>query len=289
MTTPNSYAHPPEYYGGLEVDTRQLRGGEGGGWNSDDLAKFRVANQDPSSLPQVHNPDLPEVAPHDGHTFSMPQAVNGDGSTAGYNQQGYYAPKETGDSPRVKTEEVEDKKGGTVCGMRRRVFWIVLAIAIVVVIGAAVGGGVAGSMAASNSSQQDGSSSGSGNGGSGSGSGSGGGSGSAGDSHNSTGAILPATNIGSLNFTDQYGFENHMVFFQLRSKQIWQSYWNSSTKLWTSADGKVDDTVKEGTPISNSLFWHSKTVGATSLTTQASRRAQLTKAHDSHATSASIT
>ncbi|KAI8317719.1 hypothetical protein K4K59_000075 [Colletotrichum sp. SAR11_240] len=242
MTTPNSNAYAQEHYSGLEVDTRQSPLSSAGGWNADDLTKFRLADQNPSSAPQVHNPDLPEVAPYYGQDYSMPQAVDaahGNGNGAGYGQT-YYAPKENPDSPEV-TEIHEEKRPKLICGMKRKMFWIVLAIAIVVVIAAGVGGGVAGSAAAANSSQSDSSSSGSGSG------------------SGNTGVILPATNIGSLNFTDQYGWENSMVFFQLRNKKVWQSYWNASTNVWTSADAKVLDTVKEGTPISNSLLWHSTT------------------------------
>ncbi|KAI8289362.1 hypothetical protein K4K60_008872 [Colletotrichum sp. SAR11_57] len=200
MTTPNSNAYAQEHYSGLEVDTRQSPLSSAGGWNADDLTKFRLADQNPSSAPQVHNPDLPEVAPYYGQDYSMPQAVdaahgNGHGNGTGYGQT-YYAPKENPDSPEV-TEIHEEKRPKLICGMKRKMFWIVLAIAIVVVIAAGVGGG--------------------------------------------------------------YGWENSMVFFQLRNKKVWQSYWNASTNVWTSADAKVLDTVKEGTPISNSLLWHSKT------------------------------
>ena len=45
-------------------------------------------------------------------------------------------------------EQEEAQRHATVCGLRRRWFWTVLAIAIIV-IGAAVGGGVGGSIAAS--------------------------------------------------------------------------------------------------------------------------------------------
>ncbi|KAL0940042.1 uncharacterized protein CTRU02_206652 [Colletotrichum truncatum] len=281
MTTPNPHVSPPEHYGGLEVDTRQTAGG---GWNSDDFTKFRVTNQNPSNLPQVYSPELPEVAPYQGRDASMPQAVDpaysGAGAGTGASaaaapaaavyDSGYYAPKAPHEEAVI--EEIKEPKVRTICGMRRKVFWIVLVVALIVVIGAGVGGGVGGALAAQNSAQ-DGSLGGSstggsgsnGDSGSGSGSGSGngggssGGSGGSGNSSDSTsqGAILPASNIGSLNFTDLYGFENHMVFYQLRTKQVWQSFWNSSTKVWTSADAKVGDTVKEGTPISNSLFWHS--------------------------------
>ncbi|TEA21701.1 hypothetical protein C8034_v004605 [Colletotrichum sidae] len=292
MTTPNPNSpSPPDYYGGLEVDTRQA--GAGGGY--DDYSKFRVADQAAHNAPQVYNADLPEA--YNPQDYSAPQVVGAgagfgagaaagagleagyahDQATSGY-ESGYYAPKEHNAST-VVADEIPDKRSGTICGLRRKVFWILLVAAIIIVIGAAVGGGVGGALAAQNSSQQsDGSSSGStgdgssgGNGtGGGNGSGDGGsgdggssGNGTAGDSGDSTNStspmdILPTTNLGSLNFTDQYGFDINLVYYQLRSKVLMQSSWNSSTKSWSTVVGKSADDVKEATPISNSLFWHSK-------------------------------
>ncbi|KAF6811294.1 hypothetical protein CPLU01_15144 [Colletotrichum plurivorum] len=287
MTTPNYQASSrPEYYGGLEVDTRQPNNG---GWNADDFSKFRMTDQpNPSNLPEVQQPyhDYPEVSPHQGHgDYSLPQALHGGAAagtaaaaapTAPYDGS-YYAPtkESSGSGPEVVAKEIKDKRGGTICGLRRKMFWIVLAIALVVII-AGVGGGVGGAMAANNSqtsdSSSDGSSGSSSGGGSGSGTGSGdgssdsgsgsGGSSDSGDSNsNSTSAIgiLNTSNIGSLNFTDQYGFENHMVFYQRSDKVLMQSSWNSSGTTWQSAVANKNSDIKEGTPISNSLFYHSNT------------------------------
>lgn len=295
MTTPNN-----QYYGGLEVDTRQPNNG---GWNADDFSKFRMTDQqNTSNLPEVHNHhDYPEVSPHQAHRgdySSLPQAIHGGAAatagagaaatTAPYDGS-YYAPtkESSGSGPLVVEEEVKDKRAGTICGLRRKVFWIVLAIALVVII-AGVGGGVGGAMAANNSQASDsssegssgsssGSGSGSGNGSSGgssdSGNGSGGSSGSDDSSSNSTSSvgILATSNIGSLNFTDQYGFENHMVFYQRSDKVLMQSSWNSSGTTWQSAVANKNTDIKEGTPISNSLFWHSNTVSHTIHSPNAAR------------------
>ncbi|KAK6206943.1 hypothetical protein QIS74_13431 [Colletotrichum tabaci] len=284
-----------EYYGGLEIDGRSGQGG--GGWGADDVTKFRVADQ--NNLPEVHNRDgdLPQVAHQYSHDYSMMQAVHpadvggspaeatGAAATTPYENTsyqneasyGYYAPKDQ-NSLEVVTEGLDEKKeapaSGTICGMRKKVFWIVLAVALLIVIGAAVGGGVGAAMSAQKSSQQSSSSSGgsSGNGSSSSGSGSGSGSGdssgdssddSSGDANNSTTTttsdmdILPSTNLGAVNFTDAYGHVNHLVFYQLRSKNLMMSSWNESTKVWSTAVANRESNVKEGTPISNSLFWQS--------------------------------
>ncbi|KAK1998236.1 hypothetical protein LX36DRAFT_634723 [Colletotrichum falcatum] len=253
------------YYSGLEVDERL---GHGGRWGAQDVADSR--GSDHNNLPEVDSRDgqFPEVTHQYGNDYSMMQAVHSlDGGPAaayqngGSHDTGYYVPKDQ-NPPEVVTEEVFEKKlPGTMCGMRK-VFWIVLAVALVIVIGAAVGGGV-GAMSTHSSQQPSSSSGGPSDGGSdgGSGSGSGGGSGS-GNSTNSTTTdmdILPSSNLGALNFTDAYGYVNHLVFYQLRSNNLMMSSWNSSTKVWSSAVANKESNVKPGTPISNSLFWHSNT------------------------------
>jgi hypothetical protein len=45
------------------------------------------------------------------------------------------------------TEDELKNPNRTICGLKRTVFWTLLAIALLVVIGAAVGGGVGGSLA----------------------------------------------------------------------------------------------------------------------------------------------
>ncbi|KAK1593408.1 uncharacterized protein LY79DRAFT_514200 [Colletotrichum navitas] len=261
------------YYSGLEVDERS---GHGARWGVEDGADARVADQ--NSLPEVRNHDgqFPEVTHQYGHDYSIMQPVHSmDGSPAATYQNGasyetgYYAPKDQ-TPPEVVTEKTDEKKQpSTICGLRKKVFWIILAAVLVIIIGAAVGGGVGGAMSAQNSSQQSSSSSGSpsdsgsgsgGGSGSGNGGGGGGGGGSNGDSNNSTTSdmdILPSTNLGALNFTDAYGYVNHLVFYQVRSNNLMMASWNSSTKVWSSSVANKDSNIKPGTPISNSLFWHS--------------------------------
>ncbi|KAK1976268.1 hypothetical protein LZ30DRAFT_603808 [Colletotrichum cereale] len=269
MTSLNNNA-APGYYSGLEVDERT---GHGGGWPAEGVACSRVADQ--NNLPEVDNRDgqFPELAHQHGHDYSMMQAVHTmDGSPAATYQNGgsydtgYYAPKDQSPPEVVREETSEKKQPGKICGIPKKVFWIVLAVALVVVIGAAVGGGIASARSAQNSAQQPNSSSGgpsdSGSG-SGGGNGNGGGSGGGGgDSNNSTTSdmdILPSTNLGALNFTDAYGHVNHLVFYQLRSNSLMMSSWNSSTKVWSSSIANKESNVKPGTPISNSLFWQSNT------------------------------
>ncbi|GKT43576.1 uncharacterized protein ColSpa_03757 [Colletotrichum spaethianum] len=190
MTTSNNNA-ASGYYGGLEVDSRPGHGGE---WGADDFAKFRVADQ--NNLPEVHNSggEFPEVSHQYGHDYSMMQAVQPtDGSPAatyqnpsyqneGLHETGYYVSKDQYPPEVVTDEKHEQNNPGTICGVRKKVFWVVLAIALFIVVGAA-----------------------------------------------------------------------------LRSKNLMMSSWNSSTNVWSSAIANRDSNVKAGTPISNSLFWHSNT------------------------------
>jgi len=67
---------------------------------------------------------------------------------AGY--RGAFAPENDGLQTRFDSAglEVADSNGknGRICGVKRKVFWIVLAVVIGLVIGAAVGGGVGGAL-----------------------------------------------------------------------------------------------------------------------------------------------
>ncbi|KAK2055934.1 hypothetical protein LY76DRAFT_171654 [Colletotrichum caudatum] len=252
------------YYSGLEVDERP---GHGGRWGAGDVANARVADQ--NNLPEVrsHDGQLPEVAHQYGHDYSIMEPVHSTKYQNGSpSDTGYYAPKDQTPlevATEKTSEETREQPGGTICGVRRKIFWIVLAVALIVIIGAAVGGGVGAAMSAQHSSQQpSGSSGGPSDSGSGSGNGSGGGDSSGGGSNNTAASdmgILPSTNLGALNFTDAYGHVNHLVFYQLRSNNLMMSSWNSSTKVWSSGVANKDSNIKPGTPISNSLFWQSNT------------------------------
>ncbi|KXH66746.1 hypothetical protein CSAL01_06137 [Colletotrichum salicis] len=147
MTTPNSNASQTEYYSGLEVDSRPGR--SPGGWGDQDSSKFRVADQ--NNLPEVHNQDgdFPQAVHPYGHDYSTLQAVHPveggvspvEYQNGSYDSSGYYAPKED-NPPEVVTAEIDEKqqkkRAGTICGMRRKTFWIILAVALIIVIGAAV-------------------------------------------------------------------------------------------------------------------------------------------------------
>ncbi|KAM0326654.1 hypothetical protein ACHAQA_006523 [Verticillium albo-atrum] len=142
----------------------------------------------------------------------------------------------------VKSRKEKDSKNGTMCGLRRKIFWIVVAIAIFIIVGLAVGLGVGLNV-------------------------------SSGDYYSYPIAANDFSNISrtptelylnttlsSVNFTDEYGHENYVVFYQLNSKALCRSLWNSSENTWTAGVvSNETELLKLGTPISSSLFWHNET------------------------------
>ncbi|ODA79135.1 hypothetical protein RJ55_04727 [Drechmeria coniospora] len=132
----------------------------------------------------------------------------------------------------------------TVCGLRKRSFYIILVLALVIVA-AAVGGGVGGVLAKRGSIDDVAP--------------------PAADRNNSESTrgqyeLLPSTALSSVNFTDEYGYDNYLVFYQLRSRALCQSAFNSSNGEWiVSLVNSRTDIIKNGTAISASIFWRSKT------------------------------
>ncbi|KAM0276425.1 hypothetical protein ACHAQH_006777 [Verticillium albo-atrum] len=143
----------------------------------------------------------------------------------------------------VKQRKQNDKKNGTICGMRRKMFWLVVALAVLIIVGLAVGLGVG--LAVANSGDgwsdyylYDGYSN---------------------FSNVSTTPreVFMNTTLTSLNFTDEYGHDNFVVFYQLNSKELCRSWWNSSLEKWTAAIvGNDTAGVKQGTPLSSSVYWY---------------------------------
>lgn len=207
------------------------------GPSSTDTHKYVVT--DGSDLPQVIDRNAPEVA-HE----SYPELIDS-------------TPPEALPPPILNSKEVyQPPKERNVCGIRRRTFWIVLAVIILVVIAAAIGGGVGGSLAskksddASTTSDDDDASTNST-------------SPSNDDSASSTPAgtpLLANTKLASINYTDADGTENHHVYYQLRTKAIHKSAWNSSARLWETFEVTSDvANIKNNTPLAAGLYRHSAT------------------------------
>lgn len=113
------------------------------------------------------------------------------------------------DAPEVvKKREAESDstvRQRKIWGLRRRTFWILLAIGIFVIVGAAVGGGVGGALANKGGSSQP----------------------------SGPPQILPNSNIAAVNYTDAQNVTHYRVYFQATTSNIFQSDYNNSTAAWT--------------------------------------------------------
>lgn len=131
-----------------------------------------------------------------------------------------------------KSNEIEAvQQTKRVCGLSRKVFWIVLVVAVLVIVGAAVGGGVGASVKSDHSSNDI-----------------------TNDVANSTAAmnaVLPNTKLATFNFTENQA-DQSCVFFQSSEASLYQSLWNSSTKLWMTAPTVLNGSevqIKQNTPL----------------------------------------
>lgn len=146
----------------------------------------------------------------------------------------------------------------TLCGLRKRTFWIVTLTSVLVVAGIIAGtvGGVASTRKNQDSSVESPDATGSGappeNGGP------------------EATAILPTTKISSTNFVDAYGNDNYLVAYQLNNHAIYLSAWNSSHQQWVVSpllDGTTRDSldeIREGTALSIDVYRHSDEVSEVS-------------------------
>ncbi|KAF3347799.1 hypothetical protein VD0002_g6236 [Verticillium dahliae] len=142
----------------------------------------------------------------------------------------------------IKRRRTDDRKNGTICGMRRKVFWIVFIVASLVIIGLSVGLGVGLAVANDNdyyaSYYDDGIA-------------------NLGNISTSPEAVYLNTTLSSLNFTDEFGYDNIVVFYQLNSKVLCRSLWNSSDEKWTAAVVSNETLgIEKGSPLSSNLYWY---------------------------------
>ena len=136
-----------------------------------------------------------------------------------------------------------------ICGVKKRTFWILVATATVIVI-AIIVGVVAGTVIPSSKSDNDGSA----------------------ESDNSTVdnvdamALSPNTKLASANFTDGLGNNNYIIAYQLASRALYISIYNTSHGEWVVSpviDGSTDvslDDVMDGTSLGIDVYWHAANV-----------------------------
>ncbi|KAH9907724.1 hypothetical protein F4778DRAFT_445010 [Xylariomycetidae sp. FL2044] len=164
----------------------------------------------------AHSPMATSTAPYSGSPWSGATA-NSDPSYQQHQQDGG---AEKSAAP------------ATICGLKRRTFFIALAVGIVVIIAAIVGGvvgGVVGSRSGDDSSSASADQAGSSSGGSGSGS-----------NGNSTGTgnddsvqqILTESKLAAANFTDADGVVHRSLFFQDAYNALISMRWDSGGKTW---------------------------------------------------------
>ncbi|KAI1103720.1 hypothetical protein F4804DRAFT_218646 [Jackrogersella minutella] len=188
---------------------------------------------------QYTDSQLPEVNQSATEHLNYPEVV------------GHYAPKADIDRTLPEAVQVPETKEVVgippaeprIWGMKRKIFWAVVIGAVVVIVGIVVGvtAGVVTSKKSDSSSDSS--------------------SDDAAGSTTNPSAVYASTSLATANFTDEFGYENYLVAYQLNSKALYLSAWNSSFKQWVVSpivDGKTNnlglDSVRKGTALSLDIF-----------------------------------
>lgn len=127
--------------------------------------------------------------------------------------------------------------------MRKKIFWILLAVALFIVIGVAVGVGVGVSVSRKNNSS----------------------------SSESTTTTTPYkqgvasySQLAANNYTDADGVVHSQVYYQDNSKAIWMADFNNATEEWylsevVAQNNNSDMTPRRGSPIAAGNYWRNET------------------------------
>lgn len=233
--------YPSYEYSTLEV-AQQNNGGHGyahGGYPEQayqtDPRKYSPQPYEGQNLPQVVDPSYPEVAP-------KPEGTAPNGDYTGY--------QEHQDAQHPVAPAPAERR---IWGLKRRTFFISLALISLVVIGAVVGGAVGGTVGKKNGETKSGSSAG---GSSGGGSGSGGGSSSGNTTTANNSPVLTDSRISAINWTDSSNVEYNAVFWQAKTNDLMMSLWDSNSTSWDQVnitdkmgDTSLNITAMPGTPL----------------------------------------
>ncbi|KAI1638763.1 hypothetical protein F4809DRAFT_232884 [Biscogniauxia mediterranea] len=178
-----------------------------------------VRAQNLNNYPEVAIPRDPEVNPQPYARENYPEPV---------------CPLDYGEG---KSDALADKVPAiaepTICGLGRKIFWIVLAVAIVAVVGFIVGVTTGILLKRSPDRAEDG------------------GTANSTTAGNDT-SLSPRSRLAATNFTDGLGNENYIVVYQLSNKAIYMSTWNSSHRQWVISP-VVDGTGKNGVSLDEIL------------------------------------
>jgi len=139
----------------------------------------------------------------------------------------------------------------TICGIRRKKFWILAGVIGLLVVAAAVGGGVGGALSNRSSSgsaqQTEGSGNADSNTGSGSGSGTGTGSGS-----DTPSVAVQDLSIAAIGWESKTGVKQYRVYHQpANQSNLFESKWDSAEKSWqlSQITQSTTEPVKKGSPL----------------------------------------
>lgn len=194
-----------------------------------------------------HDPSSPPTA-RDGDGYA-PEAV-----------PAYYRPPGAGPSE-LHDSALPAVPPPTICGIRRKKFWVIAGVIGLLVIAAAVGGGVGGALSnksSSESAQQSGSGANNGNSGSntgsgsGSGSGTGTGSGSGSGSGDTTPIAVQDLSIAAIGWESTTGVKQYRVYHQpANQSNLFESKWDSDEKRWqlSQITQSTTEPVKRGSPL----------------------------------------
>ncbi|RDW91679.1 hypothetical protein BP5796_02844 [Coleophoma crateriformis] len=195
---------------------------------------------------QVHpGHDLPQVADEDNYPEVVPQEHYPEVTTADAVKHNVpYPVDQKADLNPVSEGPVGNGVERRVLGLKRRTFFIVLAVALLVVIAAVVGGAVGGTVNKSKNSAAQNSSNGT----------------STSPSSNATTTstdLMLNSSIAAANWTDTAGYVHYAIFSQSTTAAILTSVWDSQNETWTTIDifAAIQTTenyvltAKAGTPI----------------------------------------
>ncbi|KAF7548013.1 hypothetical protein G7Z17_g7349 [Cylindrodendrum hubeiense] len=157
--------------------------------------------------------------------------------------------------PKPEAAHADTGDKSRICGLRRKIFFAILLAAIIVVAAIVAGVAVAVTKKSNDKSSDDSSSDTSGDSSSK----------PAGESKGDGTAILTDTDMAAANFTDEFGYDNYLVVYQLQNLAIYMSAYNSSEDKWIvspvvdGTNGISLDTVRNGTDLALDVYYHNAT------------------------------